>query len=164
MKPAHLGIALLVVSILFAFAPKARAVDCPGRELPDGGCPPSGSPTPRPSGTTIPPFTSTPRPATLSASVVCNPATHYNDVTVTIRYAGSTEVWTESDMWFGRKEAAGTGSGNRTVVFHWSATFNKAGIFLFAPGVTWPAYQDPSRDPIASVTVHAIWGPQAPGC
>lgn len=149
-------LALATVFVLaFAFLPVLPAkADCV--EDPNGGClgatpSPSRTPTPTLPGATPTPAP-TPRPSILSASVVCNQVTHYNDVTVRITYSGSWELWSSSDDWFARKEVSGIGSA--TVVFHWSAIFNKADLFLMAPGTRGPDY----ADSIAGTTVHAVWG------
>ena len=139
----------LVFVLAFAFLPVLPVkADC--IENPDGGC--VGA-TPRPTVRPTPtPVGATPRPSRLTATVVCNNVTRYNDVTVTVSYPGRTEIWSSSDDWNTRLEASGIGS--YTVVFHWSAIFNKADLFLMPAFTRGPDY----TDSIAGATVHAVWG------
>ena len=139
----RLAIALTFV-LAFAFLPAfPTAADCV--EDPNGGClgatlRPTVRPTPTPIGQTPAP-TPTPRSAAITATIACAAALHYNRITVTISYTGATELWSASDFGI-RQEASGTGSGPRTVVFYWDASFNYAEFYLMAPGTRGPEYAD----------------------
>lgn len=143
--------AIFALAFVFTALP-SRAADCLYGELPDGGCKPApgATPTPRPSATRNP--SATPRPQALTATVRCNPASHNNEITVTVTATGPTNVWTESDLWAFKIEASGTGNYTKVIVH--SATFNKMDIELrTASGVV-----------LGSAVVHAVWGAAGPGC
>jgi hypothetical protein len=95
----------------------------------------------------------------ITATVRCNPATKYNDITITANASVPSEIWTESQ--FGTTlQLRNTTAGRYTLVLHWTATFQKADVSLMRFGSKGPVYDDS----IAGTHVLAVWGAAGPGC